>query len=74
MERQNNASGRNNGDNTTQVLALNHHVMTRLRGCHGYSPEHLCELSFDQRYNDGEADAGRDQVEQSGLQREGMLV
>lgn len=48
--------------------------MTRPCGCHGYSPEHLCELSFDQRYNDGEADAGRDQVEQSGLQREGILV
>lgn len=36
-------------------------------GYHGYSPEHLCELSLEQRYDDGEADAGRDQVEKSGL-------
>lgn len=36
-------------------------------GHRGYSPEHLCELSFEQRYDDGEADAGGHQVQQGGL-------
>lgn len=43
-------------------------MTTRVCGCYGYSPEHLCELPFEQCYDDGEADAGWDQVEQSGLQ------
>lgn len=40
-------------------------------GCHGYSPKHLRELSFEQCYDDGEADAGWDQVEQGGLWTDG---
>lgn len=39
-------------------------------GHRGYSPEHLCELSFEQRYDDGEADAGGHQVQQGGLDTE----
>lgn len=42
-------------------------MTTWMCGYHGYSPEHLCELSLEQRYDDGEADARRDQVEKSGL-------
>lgn len=33
----------------------------------GYSPKHLCQLSFKQCYDDGEANTGRDQVQQGGL-------
>lgn len=36
-------------------------------GRHGYPPKHLRQLSFEQRYDDREADAGRDQVKQGGL-------
>lgn len=39
-------------------------------GCHGYSPEHLGELSLAERHDDGETDAGGDEVEQGGLRRE----
>lgn len=38
--------------------------------CHGYSPEHLGELSLAERHDDGEPDAGGDEVEQGGLRRE----
>lgn len=39
----------------------------RVHGYHGYQPKHLCQLSFEQCYDDGEANAGRDQVQQGGL-------
>lgn len=36
-------------------------------GYYGYSPEHLCELALEQRYDDRESNAGGDQVEESRL-------
>lgn len=40
------------------------HTATRVSA---YPPKHLCQLSFEQRYNDREANAGGDQVKQGGL-------
>lgn len=39
----------------------------RVCGYHGYPPEHLRQLPFEQRYDDGEANTGGDQVKKGGL-------
>lgn len=52
---------------TSNASQTPHHTTGWKSGYHGYSPEHLCEFSLEQRYNDGETDAGRYQVEQSRL-------
>lgn len=48
-------------------------VPVRVYGYRGYPPEQLRQLSLQQRYHDGEADAGRDQVQQGGLWTDGSL-
>lgn len=47
------------------------HRTLRGYGCRGYPPEHLRQLSFQQSYEDREANAGRHQVQQGGLRTHG---
>lgn len=51
----------------TAQMADGLYVAVRVYGYRGYPPEQLRQLSLQQRYHDGEADAGRDQVQQGGL-------
>lgn len=48
-------------------------MAVRVSGYRGYPPEHLRQLSLQQRHEDGEADAGRDQVQQGGLRTDRSL-